>query len=254
MKKSVKYILLIIIFTVVPNNFSFGQTPEFQSGVDYYTEGNYIEALDSWLDLYNSGQRSASLSYNIGNAYFKLGDIPRSILFYERAYLLSPGDENINYNLEIARGMIVDRFQEIPELFFIKWFNLISLAVNGNTWSIISLATFALCLVFLSLYIYSSIYKMKVIGFWLTIVLFIISFATISFSWQNNTLVHDSHKAIITIPQISGKSSPDSSGTNLFIIHEGSKVTLGEKVGEWYEITLSDGNKGWIPANSFNII
>lgn len=256
MKKTLQYILvLFLLFTLVPVNYSLGQaTSEFQEGVDKYTEGNFGEALEIWLDLYNSGQRSANLNYNIGNAYFKLGDIPRSILFYERAYLLSPGDENINYNLEIARGMIVDRFQEIPELFFIKWFNLISLSIGENIWSIISISSFALCLAFLSLYIYSSTYKWKVMGFWLAIILFIISFSTISFSWQNHTLVHDSHQAIITTPQISGKSSPDASGTNLFIIHEGSKVTLGEKVGEWYEITLSDGNKGWVPASSFNII
>jgi hypothetical protein len=84
--------------------------------------------------------------------------------------------------------------------------------------------------------------------------LFIISFASISFSWQNRSLVYDSHKAIITTPAISGKSSPDTSGTDLFVIHEGTKVTIGEEVGEWYEIRLSDGNKGWVPSTAVNII
>jgi hypothetical protein len=67
-------------------------------------------------------------------------------------------------------------------------------------------------------------------------------------------MVHNSHKAIIFSPQISGKSSPDNSGTDLFILHEGTKVTTGEKVGDWYEIRLSDGNKGWIPTESMQII
>lgn len=226
----------------------------FDRGVDHYTAGNYSEALRSWLDTYNSGNRSANLNYNIANAYFKLGDIPNAILFYERAYLLDPTDENINYNLEVARSLTVDRFQEIPELFFIKWFNLVALTLNGNIWAIISLGGFLLCLVFLSLFIYSSVYGRKVLGFWLAVIFFSISVASIFLSWQNRTLVHDSHKAIITVPQVNGKSSPDNSGTDLFVIHEGTKVSIGEEVGDWYEITLSDGNKGWIPVNSLSII
>ena len=247
--------ILFFLFSLLLSLNSYSQEKEkFRKGVDDYAAGNFNQALQSWIDIYNSGYRSASLDYNIGNAYFKLGEIPNAILFYERAYMLKPADENINYNLGIAKSMTVDRFNEIPALFFVKWFNFISLILHGNTWSLISIISFVLCLAFLSLYIYSSSYKRKVAGFWISIILLVISISSISFSWQNRTLVHDSHKGIISIPQVSGKSSPDSSGTDLFVIHEGTKVSIGEKVSDWYEITLSDGNKGWIPANSLNII
>lgn len=250
-----KFKILVFLLSVLLSINSYSQeTEKFRKGVDDYAAGNFNEALQSWIDIYNTGYRSANLDYNIGNAYFKLGEIPNAILFYERAYMLKPADENINYNLGIAKSMTVDRFNEIPELFFIKWFNFISLILHGNTWSLISIISFVLCLAFLSLYIYSSNYKHKVAGFWIAIILLVISISSISFSWQNRTLVNDSHKGIISIPQVSGKSSPDSSGTDLFVIHEGTKVSIGEKVSDWYEITLSDGNKGWIPANSLNII
>ncbi len=247
-------ILFILISALVTINSYSQETEKFRKGVDEYTAGNFSQALQSWIDIYNTGHRSASLNYNIGNAYFKLGEIPLAILFYERAYLLKPADENINYNLSIAKSMTVDRFNEIPELFFIKWFNFISLILHGNTWSLISIISFILCLCFISLYVYSSQYRFKVAGFWIAIVLLVISISTISFSWQNRTLVNDSHKGIISTPQVSGKSSPDTSGTDLFVIHEGTKVTIGEEVSGWYEITLSDGNKGWIPETSLNII
>lgn len=255
MKTKSLYIIVFLLFTVclISANAQGGKE-KFNQGVDEYSAGNYKEALQLWLDLYNSGYRTASLDYNIGNAYFKLNDIANSILFFERAYLLKPSDENINYNLEIARSRTIDKFKAIPELFFVKWFDFISLSINGNAWSIISLAAFVLCLVFLSVYIYSSGYRVKVTGFWLALILFFVSLMTISFSWQNRSLVNDSHKAIIVAPQVSGKSSPDNSGTDLFVIHEGTKVTIGEEVGDWYEIVLSDGNKGWIPANSLNVI
>lgn len=250
----IRHILLLVIGLTVALNAASQEGDKFNKGVEAYSGGNFKEALQSWIELYNTGFTSASLNYNIGNAYFKMGDIPNAILFYERAYLLKPADENINYNLEIAKSLTVDRFQEIPELFFIRWFNFISLTLHGNTWSMISLAGFVLCLLFLSVYIYTSKYKLKVAGFWLALILLVISLMAISFSWQNRTLVYDSHKGIISSPQVSGKSSPDNSGTDLFVIHEGTKVSIGEEVGGWFEITLSDGNKGWIPSGSLNII
>lgn len=250
----IRYILFLVVGLAITLNASSQENARFDKGVEEYSAGNFKEALQSWIELYNTGYASASLNYNIGNAYFKMGDIPNAILFYERAYLLKPADENINYNLEIAKSLTVDRFQEIPELFFIRWFDFISLTLNGNTWSIISLGSFVLCLIFLSVYIYTSRYKLKVAGFWIALVLMVISLLAISFAWQNRTLVFDSHKGIISSPQVSGKSSPDSSGTDLFVIHEGTKVSIGEEVGGWFEITLSDGNKGWIPSGSLNII
>ncbi len=256
MNSKTKYILtllLIILFSVKAISQDSG-TEKFNKGVAYFSAGSYKEALQVWLEVYNTGSHSSGLDYNIGNAYFKLNNIPDAILFYERAYLLKPSDEDINYNLQIARSLIVDRFQEIPELFFVRWYNLVSLFISTNSWAIISICSFIFCLLFLSLYIYSTKYRLKVIGFWLAVFLFVLSLSSFTFSLRNKSLVLDSHKAIISNPVVSGKSSPDNSGTNLFVLHEGTKVSIEDEVGEWLEIRLSDGNIGWVPANSLNKI
>jgi tetratricopeptide (TPR) repeat protein len=252
-KRYIHTVLLITMLTcgAVAQESGIGK---FNQGVTYFTAGSYKEALQAWTDVYHTGNRSASLCYNIGNAYFKLNNIPQAILFYERACLLKPADEDINYNLQIARTLIVDRFQEIPELFFVRWYNFISLFLSTNLWARISITSFILSLLFLALYIYSLKYRYKVIGFWFSVTLFILTIASFSFSVRNKSLVYDSHKAIIITPVISGKSSPDSSGTDLFVLHEGTKVSVEDEVGEWLEIRLSDGNKGWVPLNSLNII
>jgi tetratricopeptide (TPR) repeat protein len=256
MNSKKKYILIILFIASIANPAVSQDTnkDKFYQGVSYFTAGSYKEALQAWNEIYNTGYRSANLDYNIGNAYFKLNNIPSAILFYERAYLLKPADENINYNLQVARTLIVDRFQEIPELFFIKWYNFVSLFLSTNSWAKISLTFFVLFLLFLSLYIYSPRHRYKVIGFWLAIFLIILSLTSLAFTKRNKSLVYDSHKAIITTPMVSGKSSPDKSGNDIFVLHEGTKITVEDKVGEWLEIRLSDGNKGWVPLNSIIII
>ncbi len=245
---------LIILFVVQATVAQDSGKARFNQGVTYFSAGSYKEALQAWTEVYNTGYRSANLCYNIGNAYFKLNNIPMAILFYERAYLLKPSDEDINYNLQIARTLIVDRFQEIPELFFVKWYNFVSLFLSSNRWARISITAFILSLLFMSLYIYSSNYRHKVTGFWIGVFMFIISLSSFVFSGRNKTLVYDSHNAIIVSPVINGKSSPDSSGTDLFLLHEGTKVSVVDEVGGWREIRLSDGNKGWVPLKSLDII
>ena len=251
--KKLKYILLIVL-SLLPSGLFATETKErpesgFTEGASLYSSGKYEAALGKWLELYNSGYRSASLDYNIANAYFKLNNVPGSILFYERALLLKPGRENIVYNLQVARGLVVDKFAAIPELFFVTWFNFLSLSLASNTWAAISLTSFIFCLLLISLYLYKTDHKLKVLGFWLGLFMLILSVSSYSFSSRNKTLVYNNDMAIIFSPVVNGKSSPDNSGNDLFVIHEGTKVSVGDKVGEWYEIKLSDGNKGWVPVN-----
>ncbi len=230
------------------------KTQKYKKGIEYYTAANYKDALREWTDIYNTGYRSASLDFNIANAYFKLGNVPGAILYYERALLLKPADEDINYNLQIARTMVVDKFEEIPVLFFVRWFDFLSILLSSNVWAVLSILTFVACLICLSVYIYSSRYRLKVLGFWLALMLFTVSVSTLAFTVRNQSLVFDSHKGVIFAPSVNGKSSPDTSGTDLFVLHEGSKVSIEDSVGDWYEIKLSDGNKGWVPSNTLTII
>jgi len=249
--------ILLIIFVLLSAYQLYAQDTQkekFSKAADLYSVGKYKDALNEWMSVYNSGVLSASLDYNIANANFKLNNIPGAILFYERALLLKPADEDLSYNLQIARTLVVDKFNEIPELFFIRWYNFISLALQTNTWAKVSIVSFFIFLIALSLYFYSKKYSYKVIGFWLALFFLLISISSVSYSIRNKNLVYFNPKAIIFSPLVNGKSSPDNSGTDLFVLHEGTKVTVEDEVGGWYEIRLSDGNKGWVPANSLEKI
>jgi tetratricopeptide (TPR) repeat protein len=245
-------LLAILLITALPVRSQDSSDAKFREGVTLYSDGKYQESLDKWLELYNSGYRSAALEYDLGNAYFKLNNVPGAILYYERALLLKPADEDINYNLQIARSMVVDKFTEIPEIFFVSWFNFLSLSLSTNLWAKISLTTFILFLLFFSVYIYTSRYREKVIGFWISMLMIVICISAFSFSSRNKKLVYNNPHAIIFSPLVSSKSSPDISGKDLFVLHEGTKVIIEDKVGDWYEIRVSDGNKGWVPSNCLN--
>src|SRR5512133_1805094 len=75
------------------------QTPElsYKEANDLYTSGDFSGAAAIYGKLYEEGLRSEDLLYNAGNAYFKSGDIASGILFFERARLISPADEDIDY-------------------------------------------------------------------------------------------------------------------------------------------------------------
>ncbi|MFZ0282451.1 MAG: SH3 domain-containing protein [Bacteroidales bacterium] len=248
-------ITFFLLFLTAVTGFSQeDRNLKFKKGVELYTAAQYEPALKEWIDVYNTGYRSAQLDYNIGNAYFKIDNIPGAILFYERALLLKPADENIHYNLEIAKTLVVDKFEEIPTLFFVRWFDFLSLLISANGWAMLSIFSFFVFLILLSVYIYTYRYRLKVAGFWAALLFLLISASSLTFTLRNKELVYDSGKAVIFTPSVNGKSSPDNSGTDLFVLHEGSKVTIEDEVGDWYEIKLSDGNKGWIPTNTLEII
>ena len=249
-----KLFIAVVLFIALPLYGSDLNKAQFEKGVEAYSAGDYQSALDLWLSIYKTGYSSFELDYNIGNAYFKLNDVPGAILFYERAALLNPTNDDVNYNLQIAQMRTVDKFEEIPQLFIKRWLDVFALFLSSNTWAVLSMLSFIICLVCVVLFFFSSKYKLKKAGFWIALALLLFSIIALSNSIRNKNLIHHSNSAIIFSSQVNGKSSPDASGTDLFLLHEGTKVYIIDKVGEWYEIRLSDGNKGWVQSNHLEII
>ncbi|MCD4769633.1 MAG: SH3 domain-containing protein [Bacteroidales bacterium] len=236
----------LIILTFSAHVYCQEEKMVFDKGVEQYGSGDYQGAIKTWEKLVSSGFISPDLYYNLGNAFFKDGGIPGAILYYEKALLIKPFNEDIQYNLEIARSYTVDSFETISELFYIRWFKMISLMFSSNYWALISLILFICTLGLLLIYLFSGRLNVKKLSFIAALFLLISSIITISFSYQNRIITIKKRDAIIFTPVVTGKSSPDESGNDLFVIHEGTRVKIEDELGEWYEIRLSDGNVGWI--------
>jgi len=221
----------------------------YEKALKEYQDNNFPEALEIFERLIASGFSSYKLYYNAGNAAFKAGDIPSAILNYEKALLLKPLDEDVRYNLVIAGTYTIDRLEVIPEIFFVRWFKIFSLLLHINVWASISLLCFALSLIMLTVFLFSARYKLKKMSFTTAIILFFISLLSFTLALTNKSLTLNNNEAIVFEPVVTGTSSPGTGGNELFVIHEGTKVEIQDKLGEWYEIKLSDGSVGWVPAN-----
>ena len=211
-----------------------------------YAKNNFEQALTKYLSVMDAGYESAELYFNIGNSYFKTHSIKSAILFYERAKLLNPGDKDIAYNLDMARTFTIDKIEAMPELFFVTWSNWLRNQISANGWAAISTLSFIIALLLLLLFLLSGKIALKKLGFWFGIVILFISLTAFNMGYQLKRNQTAQNTAIIFTPTITVKSSPDLSGNNLFVLHEGTKVEIVDKVGDWREIRIADGNRGWV--------
>lgn len=219
-----------------------------------YTEGKYQDAISNYEAVVGQGLQNAELYYNLGNAYFKIKNIPAAILNYERAHLLNPDDEDIQFNLDLARTYTVDKIEILPEFFLVSFIKGFRNWFSSNSWAYIALFSFALVLALALFFWFSRSFEIRRYAFGVAVFLSVIFVLSLIFSISQKNQVVKRSSAIVFAPVVSAKSSPDDSGKDLFILHAGTKVELIRPVGEWCEIKIADGNKGWIPKISFQKI
>ncbi len=245
MKKPV----LIVIVTILALGTSFASAPEsiVRAGNEHYLDARYEEAVLAYKSVLDSGYASAELYFNLGNAYFKSHDITMALVNYERALILDPNDEDVLHNISIARDFVVDRIEVMPEFFLRAWFRGFIRIIDVDSWALLSVLSFITALFFLLVYFLAARINLRRISFWLGVFLVIVSLSSFVFASRSRDLVMNHKRALILTPSVTIKSSPDKqSGTDLFLLHEGTLVIVEDELGEWREVVLSDGNRGWL--------
>ena len=227
----------------------------WNAGVAAYTEGDFASALQDWEDVRATGLMSKELYYNLGNAYFKTGEMAQSILWYERALKLDPSDADIRHNLEYARSLTQDRIEEVPEIFFEQWGHAMCYLLPSNTWAVLCLVFLAAAVAMALLFLLGSTASRRRVGFFVGIACLLFAFLGWDFAqWQRQeALAQD--RAIVMRPVSSVKSSPSAeSAKDLFILHEGTRVKILDNVGSYTNIELGDGRQGWLPTGDIEVI
>ena len=210
-----------------------------------YQNGEYVNASALYEQLLEMGE-APELHYNLGNAYFKQNEIGKSILNYERALRLRPFYEDAKYNLSIARERIVDNVEDTQNSFLIVWTNSLINLLISNAWAYISIACLVVSAVCFLLFAFSQGLTGRKIAFHFTWIALFVCIASGVFSGITYHRYNERAAAIVMQGVATVKSAPDRSGTDLFILHEGTKVMIKDTLGEWNEIVLPNGNRGWI--------
>lgn len=245
----------IILFALSLSMISLSaQNERFEEGNQLYSDGKYQEAIDTYSGILSTGVESGELYFNLANAYYKNGELANAILNYERAVLLKPHDKDIKYNLELANSQTTDKIESIDDFFISEWVQDLRNKTTSDTWAFIGVACFILTIIMAAFFFFSNSVILKKAGFYLGVGLIVATGVTLTFSnSQKNKLMVRNH-AIVFSPSLTVKSSPNVNGTEIFILHEGTKVEIVSTLGQWKEIQIADGTVGWVEESSITVI
>lgn len=253
MKNSIKkYSLLLLIVTtcLISKGQSNAVKDSLYAANQLYNKGKYQDAIRKYQYVIGQGFESSDLYYNLGNAFYKSGKATYAILNFERAKKLAPNDDDIHYNLDLARTQIIDNIVPLPEPGFLRWVKQFISSQSIGFWGTLSIITFFAFLFLFGLFLLSRSFHIKRFAFWFSIAAISISAITFTFGSHLKSKLINHNSAVITDRSVRVKASPSETGTELFIVHEGVTVQLIDELGEWVNVSLPDGNKGWVKESA----
>jgi len=235
----------------------FGQSAEvlrrFQLGNDFYRNGQYREAAEQYEGILALGYESPELYYNLGNCYYRLRQIGKSVLYLERARRLAPNDEDIAHNLEVVRLQVVDKIPEIPRLFIERALTSFRALLSVDGWAMGFLLLYVGAMAAIILRI---LFRKAVLRLWSG--RFAVFFGALAVAaglfWVSSLRASRALYAVIMEPKVDVRSAPEENATEVFSLHEGSKVRIRKQVGDWCEIRLPDGKVGWVKESVLGVI
>lgn len=243
-----KQTLYIFIAFVIPS-MCFGadsMSALFASGNSSYNKGLYKEALATYQKVFNSDYESSALYYNMGNACYKTGDIPSALLYYGKAHKLSPGDEDINFNIRFVNLRTTDKIDEVPEFFLTRWWKGFILGISANSLAALSILFVLLASGILIVYFFTAAVAVKKSSFYGAVILFVIGAFVIFIAGMQVNYFNGHREAVIFSSSVIVKSGPVDKAGALFVIHDGTRVNVLEDSNGWLKIRLANGNEGWI--------
>ena len=219
-----------------------------------YSKGNYQQAIKDYEELLKAGE-SAEIYYNLGNAYYRTENITRAVLNYERALLLNPADEDIRFNLQMARSKTIDKITPESEMFFFTWYRSLVNLMTIDNWARLAIASIILTLILALVYLFASPLILRKIGFYGGALFLIIFLLSNLFAFQQKQMLMKRNGAIVTAPSVTIKKTPEANSTDQGVIHEGTRVDIiDDTMRDWKEIHLADGREGWIPTSQIEKI
>ena len=246
--KPLTVLLLLLLLPLAANAYTKQQADSL------YAAEHYQEAAKQYEALLKQGV-SSDLYYNLGNCYYRMDDMTRAVLNYERAQLLSPGDRDVRINLQMARSKTIDKIVPESEMFFVTWYHSLVNLMSVDGWARMSLVSLIVAIILALAYLFSDLIWLRKVGFFTGLLFLVVFVLSNLFAYQQKQALVFRSGAIIIRSAVNVKSTPAHNGTDLFILHEGTKVTITDNtMKEWREIRVADGKEGWLPTKDLEVI
>ena len=219
-----------------------------------YQKGNYQQAIRDYEEILKNGE-SAEIYFNLGNAYYRTDNITKAVLNYERARLLSPGDDDINFNLQFARSKTIDKITPESEMFFVTWYKSLVNFTSVDNWAKTGILCIVMALLLVLLYLFGPQLMLRKIGFFGGLAFFVIFLLSNLFAFQQKQALNNRTGAIIISPSVNIKKTPAKNSADQFVLHEGTRVDIIDKgMTDWRCIRVGDGREGWIETKAIEEI
>lgn len=249
MKKFILIIGLFVGFTTFSQNEAL-----FEKATVAYNEGEYSVAIDNYLEILKAGEHSASLYYNLGNCYYKLNQIAPSIYYYEKALLLDPGDKEIKNNLAYAQQMTIDAIEPLPESGLTRIYNSVIGLMTFDQWAYTAVVLVILFVLAYLAYYYLRYSSHKRIAFISSMFAIISATVAVVFAFVQYDHYNAEQPAIVFAEECAVKSEPNIRSSEVFILHEGTKVQVLEGLEDYKKIELADGKIGWVLQDDIKML
>jgi len=227
----------------------FAQTG-FEIGNDLYQKGQYQKAIAAYESVVKQNKESVELYFNLGNSYFKMHQVAPAIYNYEKALVLDPTNKEVLNNIKFAQKQTIDEIKIVPKVGFAKLLRDFTGIYPFETWAWISIGfSFLIVAFFMGYYFFQNVVFKRV--FFISMFVMLLFMGLSFFAAYTEKCHFDTDKpAIVFAESAEVKSEPQNTSSATFLLHEGTKVYVMEKLGSWKKIQLTDGTEGWIQSNA----
>mgnify|MGYP002623322026 CR=1 FL=1 len=239
---------IYIILTALSMFAASSVAADWETANQLYADGQYADAAEQYEAILEETP-VAEVYYNLGNAYFKTGEIAQAILAYERALRLKPHYADCKHNLAFAQSKIIDNIEDNHQFFLSQWATSFRNLLAESMWFGCSVVLFIAFLLCTFAFAFGRNIVLRKSGFHLAWICLLCSIIGLSCAASLHHRDSAREEAIIVQGIVNAKSSPDKSGTDLFILHEGTKVWVKETVNGWCSVHVGD-NVGWVSGSA----
>jgi tetratricopeptide (TPR) repeat protein len=245
-----------IVLLVWTGSLVHAQDPEriFDQANVLYQQGKFEEAGQAYELLVHNGYNGGEVFYNLGNCYYKTGNLPKAILNYERSRRLMPNDDDLQHNLQLANLMITDKIDPTPRLFVWEFWDGVkdAFSLRGITW--LGYGVFVILSASVVGFVLARSFRAKKVALFSGMGSALALVLTLLIFWGKLSALHRTDAAIVTANITTVKNSPDAKSSDAFVVHGGLKVQITDRVNEWVKIRLADGKVGWMENSAGEVI